>query len=149
MTSATAKRPGSVVRLLMAMFLSVPLTWSQPCQQPEIAVKKIVGLQYPRLARLAVIQGTVELIATISRDGTVTRTRVEYGKAPLTEAAKESLSKWQFNGCTEPRGCDVRIVFSFVLTGSCDARENCPTDFEVDLPGKVKVASKAINAIVN
>lgn len=115
----------------------------------RLAVRRVVGLSYPRLAQLAAVQGEVELIATISRDGKVTRTRVLSGSGLLAPAAQEALSRWRFAGCTAASDeCEAKVRFSFVLHGHC-VLPNCPTEFQVDLPGNVEVKSALPRAIVN
>ena len=127
------------------------LLWAvdTPCQagQPEVAVQHLVGLEYPWLARVAVLQGDVELAATVSRDGGVTRVRVVSGPQPLAGPAKDALSRWRF----APRAgeVEVRFVFTFVLRGSCSAGSRCPSTFEVDLPDRVKVTSQAVEGILD
>jgi hypothetical protein len=92
----------------------------------------------------------VELVATISPDGAVAAIRTVSGPEPLARPAREVLSKWQFVSCASRSGnCEAKFVFSFALTGSCEAGTRCPTEFEVDLPGKVKVTSKAISDVMN
>jgi hypothetical protein len=116
----------------------------------ELMAKRIVGLEYPWFARFGVIQGVVEVLATISSDGSVQSVRALSGPSPLVVAAKESVSKWSFTGC--PSGsdkCEIKIVFSFVLRGSCDAASHCPSEFELDLPDRVKVSAKSFKAVVN
>lgn len=62
-------------------------------------------------------------------------------------AAKAALTKWRFSGCTGE--CRIEFVVSFLLHGSGDASENCPTSFEFDSPGTITVVSKSVHAIVN
>jgi TonB family protein len=117
-------------------------------QQPHLALKRVIGIEYPWFARMAVLEGDVELIATISTEGTVTRVRIISGVEPLAIPAKATLSRWQFTGCTSEQGeCEVRFVVSFVLNGSC-VSENCPSTFEVDFPGKIIVTSQRIGHLM-
>jgi hypothetical protein len=98
---------------------------------------------------MAFLQGPVELVATISRDGRVTEIRTTAGPEPLAGPAREALSKWQFTGCVSRLDdCKVTFVFSFALSGSCEVGTYCPTEFEVDLPGRVKVTAKAIAGVI-
>jgi hypothetical protein len=99
------------------------------------------------LARVAVLQGKVELTLAISAQGAVTKILEVSGAEPLALAAKTALTKWHFAGCQ--RGCDMKFVALFVLDGSCSAGENCPSTFEFDAPSKITVKSKSIRAIVN
>lgn len=134
---------------LITVFLSASAALGQP-PQSDLSLKRVVAIEYPWFARMAMLQGNVELVATISTQGTVTNIRVTSGPEPLTSAAKAALSKWQFRGCAaKQEGYELKFVVSFVLNGSCDAREYCPTNFEVDFPGKITVTAKGINAIVN
>jgi hypothetical protein len=144
--NAVAIRP---IIVTFALLLTIVVTTAKPAGD-ELSVKRIVSLEYPWFARLAGIQGNVELIATASHDGTVKSVRAISGPDPLVRAAKESLSKWLFAGCASNNdGCEVRVVFSFVLVGLCGVSEYCPTDFEADLPDRVRVKSKLAHAIVD
>jgi TonB family protein len=99
-------------------------------------------MEYPSLAQSARIQGKVELVATISSEGAVGRVRVMSGKGPLAIAASDTLSRWQFAGCADRyRGCEIKVVFSFVLSGTCAVGAHCRTDFVADLPDTVEVRS--------
>lgn len=117
--------------------------------QSGLAVKRVVGMEYPWFARMAVLQGTVELMATISRAGEVERIRVVSGAEPLATPAKETLSKWRFTACdSQTSECEARFVFLFVLDGSCSVSSHCPTDFAVDLPDKITVKSRVFDSPV-
>lgn len=135
--------------LLATFFLSflTPIGRSQAC---DLALRRVVALEYPWFARMAVLQGSVELNATISKDGTVTNVAILSGTQPLAQAAKEALLTWRFTACPSanmPR--QAGFVFEFSLDGSCSASEHCPPSFEIDLPGKVYLKAKRIKAIVN
>jgi TonB family protein len=116
----------------------------------ELAPQRIAGLQYPRLAHLALIQGKVELEANVSVDGAVKEVKVVSGHALLIDAAKDSLRQWRFTGCTpSSERCNAGVTFVFVLEkGLCDI-DQCPKDLQIDLPGVVTITSKQARAIVN
>ncbi len=117
--------------------------------QPGISVRRIVGMEYPPFARMAVLQGKVELAATVSFDGTVKSIRVLSGPEPLASPAKETLSKWLFTGCrSQASECELRFVFTFVLSGSCTPGARCPTEFQVDLPNEVRVKSETYDSVI-
>jgi hypothetical protein len=119
------------------------------CAQPRITVKRVVGLEYPRLAALAAVQGKVELVALISPDGSVSEVRVVSAHILLREPAKETLSQWKFAGCEASQSpCEVRVVFDFVLEGLCD-KSWCGTRFAADLPSFVEIKSKVPPAIID
>jgi hypothetical protein len=147
MSNAMKISTTAVTRALMMLLLLERAAMCEP-PQPQLALKRVIGIDYPWFARMAVLQGDVELIATISTEGTVTRVRIISGPEPLALPAKATLSRWQFTGCTsEQRECEARFVLSFVLNGSC-ASENCPSTFEVDFPGKIIVTSKRIGHVM-
>jgi TonB family protein len=147
MAERIAKGSGRAACMLATMLLAAPFVGCQPASPPTLTLIRVVGMEYPWFARMGVIQGAVELGLTVLKDGTVTDVQIKSGPAPLADAAKEAISKWQFAGCTSEGGCKAAFVFSFALTGSCYASEHCPTGFEVDLPGKAKVTSKSIRAV--
>src|ERR1035441_1940413 len=113
----------------------------------EISPTRIVGVRYPRLALLAVVQGRVELEALLSTEGTVKEIKVVSGHPLLNDAAKNSLEQWRFAGCA-PTGvpCTAKVTFVFVLEkGICDI-DQCPNDLQIDLPGTVTIRSKPARA---
>ena len=119
------------------------------CAQPQIAVKRVVGLEYPRLAALAAVQGKVELVALISPDGSVSGVRVASGHYLLRGPAEETLSQWVFAGCESSKSsCEARVVFDFVLEGACD-KSWCGTRFVADLPSFAEIRSRVPPAIVD
>lgn len=111
---------------------------------------RIVGLQYPRLAHLAGIDGRVKVMARIDRDGNPNQIVVQQGSPLLSEAAVDTLSKWHFSPFSDgPTTRDVEITFIFVLKGDpCDI-QSCPTELQIDLPDQVTVTSRPARAIVN
>lgn len=112
-------------------------------------VKRIVSMEYPTLARLARLEGTVSLSVTVLANGTVGTVTVLSGPEPLATPAREDISKWLFEGCHSSDGsCAVRIVFSFGLHGTCTDSPRCPTEFQVDLPNKVLVTSQVYGKIL-
>ncbi len=52
--------------------------------------------RYPAIAKTAGIQGTVELQAIVSRDGTIENLRVLSGHPLLVKAAIEAVSQWRY-----------------------------------------------------
>lgn len=133
--------------IIMGLVTSCQL--SAQAGHSEVRAQRIVGLEYPWFGRIVVVQGNVELAATVSRDGSVKRVRVISGAPPLAVPAKEALAQWLFIGCTSLDGCEIQVTFTFVLSGSCDASSHCPSEFQVDLPNQVTVKAKAFKAIVN
>jgi periplasmic protein TonB len=76
---------------------------------------------YPALARTARIQGSVELRAIISKEGTIENLRVVSGHPMLAQAALEAVRQWRYrpyilNG--EPMEVDTQVTVNFVLSGN-------------------------------
>jgi periplasmic protein TonB len=72
---------------------------------------------YPAIAREAGVQGTVVLMATISRNGTIENLRVASGPAMLRQAAIEAVKTWRYrpyllNGEPVEVETTVNVVFS-------------------------------------
>jgi protein TonB len=75
--------------------------------------------EYPPLAKMARIQGTVRLEAVISKDGTIQDLRVVSGHPLLVKAALEAVQRWRYqptllNG--EPVEVVTEIDVNFTLT---------------------------------
>jgi len=73
--------------------------------------------QYPAIALSAHVAGTVELLATVSKQGTVENLRVISGPAMLRQAAVDAVSSWQykpylFNGVPVEMETSVNVVFT-------------------------------------
>lgn len=73
---------------------------------------------YPNIAKIARVQGTVELSAWISKDGTIERLTVLNGNPMLIAAAVEAVKQWRWrpfklNGEPIEVETDVSVVFSF------------------------------------
>ena len=106
-------------------------------------------MDYPMMARMAQLQSTIVLTATILPDGSVGAIQSEPGPVILIEPAKKTLSKWRFTGCPSSSvDCRTRLVFSFVLSGTCTESPRCPTEFQVDLPDHVTVTSQVYDKLI-
>ena len=140
---------GHCTALCAVVAFSLVSAGSSQTAGPAVCVKRVVAMEYPSLARMAFLQGNVELVAEISRDGKVEGIRVASGPEPLAVPAKETLSKWRFSGCGSGRDeCELRIMFSFVLSGTCSVASQCTTEFAADLPDRVQVKSKTYDSVI-
>jgi len=136
-----------MARVLLFLIFLVTLSAQAP---PELQLKRVVAIEYPWLARMAFMQGTVELIVTVSGDGIVKDVQRVSGPSLLADPTKETVSRWLFSGCEKTTGCETKIVISFSLSGRlCAASENCPGEFQIDLPNIVTVKAHRMRAIVN
>jgi protein TonB len=73
---------------------------------------------YPPLAKMARIQGTVRLEAIISKDGTIQELKLVSGHPLLVKAAEEAVQRWRYqptllNG--EPVEVVTEIEVNFTL----------------------------------
>ena len=73
---------------------------------------------YPRSAQNARIEGTVELQATISKTGEITKVKVLSGESELTKAASDAVKQWTYkpyllNG--EPVEITTQVTINFKL----------------------------------
>jgi protein TonB len=76
---------------------------------------------YPTLARQARIQGSVQLRAVISKNGTIGNLSILGGHAMLVASAIEAVKQWRYrpyllNG--EPIEVETEITVNFMLSGS-------------------------------
>jgi TonB family protein len=125
-----------------ALWLAVAIRGDCQALTPQISIKRIVAMEYPPPARAARIQGSVLLAGTISSEGGVTNVRLISGNGLLAISARETLSRWRFAGCEDrEKGCEIKITFTFILSGTCVLGSGCRTEFAVDLPDAVEVRS--------
>jgi protein TonB len=76
---------------------------------------------YPPIARLARVQGTVELRAIISKAGTIENLVVFRGHPMLVKSAIEAVRQWRYRPYllnNEPIEVETEITVNFVLSGS-------------------------------
>ena len=76
---------------------------------------------YPPIARLAHVQGTVELRAIISKAGTIENLVVFRGHPMLVKSAIEAVRQWRYRPYllnNEPIEVETEITVNFVLSGS-------------------------------
>lgn len=69
---------------------------------------------YPPLARMARIQGSVHLEAVISRDGTIEHLAVISGPPLLVKAAMDTVARWRYQP-TRLNGQPVEVVTDVVV----------------------------------
>jgi protein TonB len=79
---------------------------------------KKVAPSYPQNALRMRIDGTVELLATISKDGNITHIKVLSGDAQLVKAATDAVKQWKYkpyllNG--EPVEIQTQVTVNFKL----------------------------------
>jgi len=79
--------------------------------------KKVAPVYPPTAIRLR-IEGTVELLATISKNGDITQVKVMSGDSQLSKAAADAVKQWKYkpyllNG--EPVEIQTQVTIKFKL----------------------------------
>jgi len=82
-----------------------------------LLIKKVQPV-YPRNALSLRIEGTVELLATLSKTGDITHIKILSGDAQLARAAAEAVKQWKYkpyllNG--EPVEIQTQVTLNFKL----------------------------------
>jgi protein TonB len=103
---------GSVVRQAVVQTQRVPSKLME-----GMLIHKVVP-EYPAIARVSRLSGTVVLQATISRSGTIENLRVVSGPSMLQQAAKDAVRQWRYrpyllNG--EPVEVETTVNVQFTL----------------------------------
>lgn len=86
--------------------------------QSSLVISKVKPV-YPEVARLALVQGTVRLKATIGTDGSVQALEMESGPPLLAQSAIEAVRQWRFlpatrNGARVEDVTHVDVSFALV-----------------------------------
>jgi protein TonB len=90
--------------------------------EPEVAAANLitkVNPTYPPLAKLARIQGAVELMATLGTDGRVLNVQLLSGHPLLASAAMAAVKQWVYKPALrdgKPVEVTTRVTISFTLT---------------------------------
>jgi protein TonB len=74
--------------------------------------------EYPRLAKLTGIQGTVLLRAVIGRDGRISHLETISGHPMLVDAAAKAVLQWRYRPYylnNEPVEVETQVTVNFVL----------------------------------
>jgi protein TonB len=82
-----------------------------------LLIKKIAPV-YPPTALKLRKQGAVELLATVSKTGTITKIQVLQGESILAQAAVDAVRQWKYRPFllnTEPVEIETQITINFKL----------------------------------
>lgn len=71
--------------------------------------------EYPQVAKQLKLEGTVEVEAVVSEQGTVDDVRIVSGNPVLTKAAAQAVKKWKFTPITD-NGKPTKAVAPITLT---------------------------------
>jgi TonB family protein len=141
---ALLRRPAIVS--VMAHPDLVALLFATACcfAQEGWQIERMVGItRYPALARMADIQGTVEISCSIADDGTVRECRARSGNPLLVTAAIGNVNLWKFK--RQPSATtgskDVPMTYTFELLGE-PVHSEPRTEFSFEFPNHVKFSSQ-------
>jgi protein TonB len=74
--------------------------------------------EYPKIAKIARVQGTVQLDAWIAKDGSIERLRVISGNPMLIDAAIQAVKQWRYKPYLlsgEPFEVETTVEVNFLL----------------------------------
>jgi TonB family protein len=102
---------------------------------------KIVAItEYPRIPRLARIQGTVEVKCTLDSGGSVTVCEALSRHRLLQEPARLNALQWKFQRVSkEAQGNSVLLKYDFLLDGN----DGTKTTFVFELPNRIQIVAPA------
>ena len=100
---------------------------------------KIVAItEYPRIPKLARIEGTVEVKCTVDSSGTVTAAEALSGHRLLQEPARQNALQWKFQrGSTGVAGNSVTLRYDFLLDGKL--QDDTRTAFVFEVPNRIQI----------
>ena len=114
--------------------------------------KRIVSMEYPRLAGQARIQGQVQVECAINPDGSVRSTKVSSvsGSANahplLAEAAQKNARKWTFMRNSEsPTGSSGSVILDYSFRLEEVGSYNPRSEFVFEYPNSILVSSESWN----
>ncbi len=111
----------------------------------EWTPKRIVGMDYPRIALLAQVEGEIEVNCELNPDGSVHSAK-PFGQAKphplLLKAVQENAGLWIFMRSSEgiPKTNTIVLKYSFKLQGG--PSDHPRSQFIFDYPNKVSVTSE-------
>ncbi len=102
---------------------------------------KIVAItDYPRVPKLARIQGTVEVKCTLDSNGSVTAAEAISGPRQLQEPARQNALQWRFRRASkEGQYNSVILQYDFLLDGK--RQDDSKTAFVFELPNRIQVVA--------
>jgi TonB family protein len=116
--------------------------WFPKVDPSHMAPIRLVGPQYPEVARQARIQGNVVVQLLVDPTGRVIDVQIAEGHPMLTQVAEQTARQWEFS--KTPARAEVvaiRWVFEFRLQGEPVAYRPCPQVLFL-LPDTVRVTSR-------
>ena len=120
--TADSKSNDSAISGLMSMPAGVAQPGPQTLKVSQgvsqgLLVKKVAPV-YPTQAMQAHLQGSVQLLATISKEGNITNVKALSGESVLARAAMDAVRQWKYKPYylnTEPIEIQTQITVNFTL----------------------------------
>jgi TonB family protein len=114
--------------------LTALAAWSQ-----DWTPSKIVAItEYPRIPRLARVQGSVEVKCTLDSSGSVISAEAVSGHRLLQEPARQNALQWKFERVSkEAVGSSVTLKYEFLLDGK--RPDDAKTTFVFELPNRIQI----------
>jgi len=115
------------------------------CHHEAPFATQITSMEYPRLAALAQISGTVVLRVRIDSAGEVLSATGRSGHPILIKAAEANIKLWRFSaGRSSGQKAESEIDFTYVfeLKGVSDAPRPC-SGLTYEYPNRVTITSEA------
>ena len=106
---------------------------------------KVVSMEYPRLAALAQITGTVVLRVRIDRTGGVLGASGLSGHPVLTKGALANIAQWKFSAgrsSGDKSESEFDFTYVFELRGETESSRPC-SSLTYEYPNKVTIVSEA------
>jgi periplasmic protein TonB len=129
-TNSTANAVGNQPNVLGGVMASLDTTRAETVatpksSEPQRVSEVVIGTPeiappplYPQIAKVARVEGTVELLAKLDKDGRITEVNVVSGHPMLTTAAIDAVKRWRYkparlNG--EPVEAETTVKIKFTL----------------------------------
>jgi TonB family protein len=123
------------------------LTALSVCAQDWTPSKIVAMVEYPRVARVALVQGSVEVECTLDSSGNVTAAKMISGPAMLGKPACENALQWKFQPVSkEVRGNSVTLRYVFLLEGKPQEATN--STFVFEMPNRIQIVAPISAGII-
>lgn len=110
----------------------------------DVCVRHLVVPGFPRLARMARLQGPVTIEIEIGEDGKVVSAKASGVHRLLERASEENIRQWTFRPATltgSPISRQLRITYTYKLVGK-EQYDDPPPYVVFDLPHRVEITSR-------
>lgn len=120
------------------------LALSALCRAAEpVWVRDIVVPDYPILAKMALLQGSVRVDIEIGPDGKVLLAKGSGGDPILLRAAENNVSRWSFVVASEVKDFPLKhtVIYLYKIQGERVVNPECPT-VVLHLPDRVEITAQ-------